>query len=296
MATTTASDLIVPEVWGPVVMKKVLGKAVLASYVNRDDSLQGNPGDTLYFPKFNYIGDAEDIAETDIIEMRRLTMDSGKTTIKEIANGVALTDRAILTAMGNPQDQAVTQLATSMARKIDKDIRAALEYTHTNGGAGDDEPSTAPKVVSSVANQFDWKALTTGIALLGDEWDPADMAAIFIHSAQHVGMLNDPNFVGMDKVGADSVLLRGQVGRLGGVPVVITDRTTKVEGATDADDVYNAIVLRKDAITLAYKRQPIVEKDRDIQARETLITTNAHYAVKRTDDAGVVIIPTKVAA
>lgn len=276
---TTAADLIVPEVWGPAIMEAVLKKAVLAQFATIDNTLVGQPGDTISFPKFGYIGDAVDLSEGVAIELKKLSMTDSSATIKEAGTGVELTDKAIVTALGRPLDQAVSQLSMAVARKIDTDIRAAAE----------DDTVTAPLAVSTVATALSWEAVTAGIALLGDEWEPSEMAALVIHSAQHVSLLNDPNFIGLDKFGNNSVLVRGQVGAIGQVPVVISDRATE-----NLDGSFNALMIRRNALTLAYKQQPIVERDRDILRRTNVVTTNVHYAVKRTDDRGIVVIPTGV--
>ncbi|MFD0805875.1 hypothetical protein ACFQ0K_07245 [Nocardioides caeni] len=39
--------------------------------------------------------------------------------------------------------------------------------------------------------------------------------------------------------------------------------------------------MKRNALCLKYKRRPLVEKDRDILGRTTVVTTNVHYAVKR---------------
>jgi N4-gp56 family major capsid protein len=286
--TTTAADLIVPEVWGPAVMSAILKKAVLASLVTNDETLVGQPGDTISFPKFGYIGDAVDLSEGVAIELKKLTMTDSSATIKEAGTGIELTDTALATALGRPLDQAVGQLATSIARKIDTDIRVAAEST----------VGTSPLIVATAAAKLDWEAVTAGIALLGDEWDPAEMAGLVIHSAQHVSLLNDPNFIGIDKMGQNSVLLRGQVGQIGQVPVIVSDRATAItdidSGTAGNQPGYKALLIKRNALTLAYKRRPIVERDRDILRRTNVVTTNVHYAVKRTDDRGIVVIPTGV--
>jgi len=297
--TTTASDLIVPEVWGPVIRDRILGKAVLVPLVAIDTTLEGQPGNTINFPKFGYIGDADDLTEGVAMETRALSMTSSAAVIKETGVAIEITDKAILTAMGAPQDQAIEQVGLSASRKLDKDIRIAAEYTHTNGGGGDTEPTTAPLVTTGTgAGVISWASIVAGIALLGDEWDPQDFAGIVIHSKQHADLLLDPQFQSADKLGqTGTAIQRGQVGAIATVPVFVSDRATAVVDV-DPDAVgnqagYKALLLKKGAITLAYKRRPIVEKDRDILKRTTVITTNVHYAVKRTDDRGVVVIPTR---
>ena len=295
MAQTLASDLIVPEVWGDAVMVSVQGSAVLLPLVDADDELVGQPGDTVHFPKFNYIGDADDLTEGVAMTPTKMSMTDSYATIKEAGKAVELTDTAVLTAIGRPNDQARTQLALSIARKIDRDIRAAAEYEHTNGGGSDTESTTAPLKVS-VAGPMSWGAYVSAVALLGDEYDPADIAGIVLHSSQHIALLNDDKFISSESFGAGAVITRGQVGAIGQVAVYVSDRATAV---TDADGVTagdqagrKALIIKRGAIALKYKRRPIVETDRDILARTNIITTNVHYAVKRVNDRGVIVLTT----
>lgn len=295
MAQTLASDLIVPEVWGDAVMVSVQGSAVLLPLVDADDELVGQPGDTVHFPKFNYIGDAVDLTEGVAMTPTKMSMTDSYATIKEAGKAVELTDTAVLTAIGRPNDQARVQLALSIARKIDSDIRAAAEYEHTNAGGGDTEPTTAP-LKASVAGPMSWAAYVSAIALLGDEYDPSDIAGIVLHSSQHVALLNDDKFIDSTSFGAGAVITRGQVGAIGTVRVYVSDRATAVTDA-DAGTEGNqagrkALIIKRGAIALKYKRRPIVETDRDILARTNIITTNVHYAVKRVNDRGVIVLTT----
>lgn len=292
MAQTTASDLIVPQVWGPVIFNAVLARAVMRNFATVDDTLVGNPGDSVEFGSWDYIGDAADVAETDSLVPVKMGTNRDRVTIKEAGKAVELTDRSVLTALGRPQDEAVRQLSLSMARKIDADLIASAYATNPDNDASGDTSfqSGGPLTVVSTLDKFDWKGYTLGVSLWGDEYDPAELAGVVIHSAQSTDLMNDPNFIGLDKIGADSVLLRGQVGRIGSVPIVISDRVTKT--GTGDDTVYNALIIRRGALALALKRDVQMEKDRDILARSTVLTAGAHYATKRTDNRGIVVVKT----
>lgn len=296
MATTTTLDLIIPEVWADAVGPTILGRAVMVGLADTDDTLVGQPGDSVTFPKFAYIGDADDLTEGVAMDTSKLTMTDSKATIKEAGKAVEMTDKATLSALGQPSSQAQVQLALSVARKIDKDLRAAAELTIT-GSVDPEAPNTAPLKVATVAPRLSWAALVAGITLLGDEYDPSELAGYVIHSAQQGSLFLDPNFLSVDKFGAGAVIMRGQIGAIGTVPVFVSDRTTRTgTGGVGDEYVYNALIVRKGALALKYKRRPIVEKDRDILKRTNIITTNVHYAVKRIDDRGIVVVPTKALA
>jgi len=291
--TTTTLDLIIPDVWADALAPVILGKTVWAQLATQDDQLVGQPGDTVIFPKFDYIGDADDLTEGVAMDTTKLSMSDSRATIKEAGKAVELTDSATLAAIGNPNSQAETQLALSVARKIDTDLRnAALLVAAAVGTPGDDDyqAATSPLIVGSTATKMSWAAYVAGIALLGDEYDPSELAGVVIHSAQYNDLLLDANFLSADKMGANATILRGQLGALGTVPIFVSDRVAKT--GTGSSTVYSAVVIRKGALALKYKRRPIVEKDRDILRRTNIVTTNVHYAVKRVDDRGVLVIKT----
>lgn len=301
MATTTKANLIVPDVWADAVGPTILGKTVLAQLADADDQLVGVPGDSVQFPKFDYIGDASDLTENVAMSTSTLTMTDSKATIKEVGKAVELTDQATLAALGNPNNQAQVQIALAVARKIDADLRTAAELTESGTDSKGNSKTWAPLAVPAANVPLSWNRLTQGFALLGDEYDPSEIAGIVVHSAQHMQLLNDPNFIRADSFGQGAVIMRGQVGAIGGIPVLISDRATSVvvdpgnpggSPPVPAVNGYRALIVRKGALALKYKRRPLVETDRDILKRNNIITTNVHYATKRVDDRGIVIVPT----
>jgi len=284
--TTTTNDLIVPEVWADAVGPTILGRAVWAQLATVDSTLAGKPGERVGFPKYAYIGDADELTEGVAMDTTKLEMTDSWATIKEAGKAVELTDSATLYALGDPNDQARVQIALSVARKIDADLRAAALHEHTNAGPEDDEQTTAPLKVT-VAGPLNWNVFTRATALFGDEYDPAEVAGLVITTAQHTQLLNDPRFISADSFGADAVLLRGQVGKIGQVRIFVSDR-----GTAPGDTTHKAVLVIRGALALKYKRQPIVETDRDILRRTNIITTNVHYGTHRSNDRGVVVITT----
>jgi hypothetical protein len=128
--------------------------------------------------------------------------------------------------------------------------------------------------------------------LFGDTWNPADFLGVIIHSKQYADLRKDDDFISADKIGANnSAILTGRVGQLSGVDIVVSDRV-KTTGV-GVDTKYESLLIRRGAIKRFRKRDVIVEKARDIEARKTIVTTNSHYGVARTDDSGVLVLRTK---
>lgn len=290
MAVTTAADLIQPEVFADSVVQQAVASSVMTQVAEVDNTLVGQPGDTIRFPKFGRLQQASDLSETVAIVPQKLSMTDTSATIKEVGTAVEITDTAELTSLGNPGAVARGLIVDSVVEKIDQDLRDAAEVVTT-------DPASTPIIIGGAdgLERLDWETgLTEAIAAFGDKWDPSQVAAFVIHSRQHVSLLRDPNFMSVDKFGQGATILRGQVGAVaGGVPVIISDRATTGAGASG--ETYNALAVRKGALGLLYKRRAIIETDRDILARTTVVATTAHYAVKRLDDKGVVVIRTRAA-
>lgn len=283
MATTMKADLIVPEVYAPVAVQEAAQAAVMTQVATVDDTLVGQPGDTVTFPKFNRIAPASDLSEGVPIVPQKLTTDDMTATIKEVGTAVEVTDTAELTALGNPSSRARVAISEALAEKMDIDLRAAAESA----------VGSSP-IILPAQDALDWNAITAAIAAFGDKWDPTKVAGIIIHSRQHIGLLRDENFKSSLTFGSGQAIMRGQIGSVAGnIPVIISDSATKTDGATDDDDTYNALVVRKGALGLLYKRRALIESDRDIYARITGFAITAHLAVKRLDDKGIVVLPTR---
>jgi hypothetical protein len=274
---TRAQDMIVPEVFGDMVQAEFPGKLVFGSglFSNVYTDLEGVPGDTLHFPKFNALGDAEDVLESEDLPIERLTTADDTATIKEAGKAVEITDLAILTGMGDPVSEAARQLGIVVARKIDADLQAGVLAD-----------AAITKTVDVALGGFgvdDMWALRDEFG--EDGADPLSFSAYVLNSARHAEIRSSDEFNSADKVGqGNQVLVRGYVGNFGGVPVIVSDRlaATKV------------LLMKGKPLGLAYKRRPMVESDRDILARVNLITTNVHYGVKvvTPDDIAIATVAT----
>jgi N4-gp56 family major capsid protein len=283
MAQTTAADMIVPEVWADMVQAEFQGKLVLGGLATSDNTLVGNPGDTVHFPKFGALSDiSADQAEGTPLVPETLSTSDDTGTIKEIGKAVEFTDKSLLTGHGDPLAEGRRQLGVLVARKIDVDLRTVAE-----AAGADTAPSTAA-VIS-------WDAFVDGFATFGDEWDPENLAGAVIHSKQHADLMKDATFISADKVNPNErPTVRGFVGRVGAVNVFMSDRTTKVtDGGGVGVFTYKALPVERNALGVLWKRRPVVETDRDILARSTVVTTNVHYGVKRLKNSGICVVETQ---
>lgn len=269
MAQTTSTSLapIVPEVWADMAQAQFEGavRVLTSGAVLYQDTLEGQPGDTVHFPKWDALSDLDDLEEGVPMVPEEMGVTDDTATIKEAGKAVEITDRSRLTALSDPETEARRQFGVLAARKLDGDLITA---------------ATAPGALTTTATgAFAWGAVVDGIAKFGDEWEPTDFAGLFIRSEQMADLFKDPNFVDAAKIGGSSVIRTGTLGNLAGVPVSLTNRLAAGQW----------VLLKNNSLGALYKRRPIVETDRDILARSTVVTTNMHYATKRLNNKGVVV-------
>src|SRR5690606_42004703 len=125
MGVTKKANVIVPEVFGDIVTAKFKGKLVIANFALTDTTLVGYPGDTVHSPKWNPIGDAEDLEEDVAMVPEELTSSDATATVKEVGKAVTITDQALLSSIGDPLDEAATQVGKvvrSEERRVGKRI------------------------------------------------------------------------------------------------------------------------------------------------------------------------------
>ena len=101
---TKLSDLIDPEVMGDMVSARIPKKLRVAPFAKIDDTLAGVPGDTITVPAYTYIGDASDVAEGGEVAIEKMTTSTRKAKIKKAMKGIGLTDEAVLSGYGNPEE------------------------------------------------------------------------------------------------------------------------------------------------------------------------------------------------
>lgn len=287
MAETNLANLINPQVFADIIAAKFPGKLVVGQFADMGNTLENQPGDTITFPAWNALTEMAELTESVAMGTEALGQTSTTATVKEFGKAVEVSDKALLSGLGDPLGQAAEQFAILAARRIDKSL---IDIAVSTVG-------TSPLQVTSNSTNLTTTVLVNAIAQFGDI-EPEEFDGLVIHSRQRADMLKDSNFIDASKLGGDGVLRRGQIGTLYGVPVFTSDRvnTVDIDAGAPVDLRYQALLLRKGALGLVYKRRPIVESDRDILKRTNVLTTNVHYAVKRLNDKGVCAIQTNVGA
>lgn len=225
--TTKMNNIINPEVMGDMLDAKIEAQLKLTPYAKLDTTLQGVPGDTKTVPSWNYIGDAEDVAEGVEVDTTKMTSSKSKFTIKKAMKSVSITQEAINSGLGNPVGQAESQLAKSIAGKVDNDVLAEAYKAKMSSGDG-----TA---------QISYAGLVDASTKFEDEEDGIEKV-LFIHPAQEGTLLKDSNFISADKY-EPGVMVKGAIGKVAGCQV---KKSKKVKLVTYAKDENGTVTISAD--------------------------------------------------
>lgn len=288
MAVTTMNNMINPEVMGAMIDAKIEALAKLTPYAKVDTTLQGVPGDTKTVPSWNYIGDAEDVAEGAEVGLSQLTAASTTFTIKKAMKAVGITQEAVNSGLGNPIGQAETQLAKSIVGKVDNDVIGAA-YTSAN-------------IYGDGTSVVGYEGIVRANAKFEDEEDGIEKV-MFIHPLQETQLLLDPNFLSADKF-EGGVAVRGSIGKIAGCWIK-KSKKVKVEGGIYFNPV---IKMEPDspeteytedelpALTIFLKKDTSIDTEWFPKKQQTDITACKYYGVALTNAAKVVIAKFKTEA
>lgn len=274
--TTKLKQLIDPEVMAPMISAKLSSAIVATPFAKIDNTLVGRPGSTITVPRYEYIGAATDLAEGETADKTKLGTSSKEYTVKKAVKQVELTDEAVLSGYGNPVGETNSQLAKSIAEKVDNDVMAALK------GA---------QLTFTATGNISYDNIVDAIDALNEEENVEKV--MFIHPKQVSTLRKDDDFISNDKYN-NNVIMRGEIGMIANTRIVVSKKAIN-----DAGTYYlNPIVELKPesqtgdesaAVTIFMKRNVNLETQRELGNYTTLIGVDEHYVVALTDESKVVV-------
>lgn len=253
MATTLLADMFDPEVLGDMTQATLPDAIRFAPLADVDTTLEGQPGSTLTVPSWNYIGDAQDVAEGAAIPYNKLTSGEKTMTIKKAGMGVELTDEAVLSGYGDPIGEGTRQLGLSIGNKIDNDFLAAMQAdaTQTYDASG-----------LTVAD------LDSALAVFNDEDDAPVVLIANPKNAAELRADAAQNWLNGTELGANRIV-NGTFGEILNTQVVRSRKLADGE----------AYLVKAGAMRLVRKRNTLVETARDIDRKLTKVNADQHYGV-----------------
>lgn len=217
MAVTKMANMVNPQVMGDMINAKIEALLKITPYAKVDTTLQGVPGDTKTVPSWNYIGDAEDVAEGVEVGLTEMTSSTTTFTVKKAMKAVGLTQEAINSGYGDPMGQAETQLAKSIAGKVDQDVfDAALTATLVYDGTSS---AIAYSGVVDVVDKFNEEDITDKV--------------MFIHPSQVSKLRKDNDFISADKYN-NNVMVTGEIGMICQTRIVPSKKVPLIKAELNA--------------------------------------------------------------
>lgn len=274
-AITKIADLINPEVMADMISAKILTKIVVTPFAKVDKTLVGVPGDTITIPKYAYIGDAGEVAEGESVETAKLTATTTTVAVKKAMKAVSITDEAILSGYGNPVGEANTQLALSIAAKIDEDAMTALQSATLSHDAGD--------IIT-------YAGIVDAIDVFEEEKNTEKV--MFVHPKQLTQLRKDPEFISADKY-TGNVVMSGEVGKIANcrivpskkVPVKSSKYICPIVKLNQEDETEDEAA----ALTIYLKRDTNIETERHTLSRTTDVSVDKFYTVGLSNASKVVL-------
>lgn len=257
---TQLSNLINPQVMGTFLDKKIIDMIKFAPLAVIGYDLQGQAGNTLTIPTWNYIGDAKDLAEGVEGSVENLTATSSQVTVKKAVKNVGITDEARLSGYGDPMGQIEHQLAVSIASKVDNDVLAELKKA---------------SVTVEHSGEFSKDVIVDALVKFGE--DIEQTSYVLLNAKNYAILRKDPDFV---HIANGQAIISGQVGTLYGCPIVVTNKLEDTE-------VY---VVRVGALGIEIKREVNVEVERQVLKKQTIVSADRHYATYLRDASKAVKI------
>ena len=275
MSTQSSDFVFQPKVWSDHIKAYFDRMLVYGAFAVKNDTLKTEgSGLTINFPYYKSIGAAEEPRETDILSVDRLQDDSFFATVFEVGKAVGFKKKAFK-ASADSQDgimqEAMRQIARVHAEKVDQKLHAEIDNpaNHTQG-----------YLATAAADTMNVRTLMRGkVAAFGDKHK--DSVVCFMHSLQSLSLMTDSTS-GFLKADANDpmYLVEGFEGRLLGMAIVSVDSVTRIGTQIGGKDAYRALICKENAYGIMYKQEMEMDSDKDILAREVIVTGNEWYAVK----------------
>ena len=275
LGITKLTNLINPEVIADFIDAKLVDNIAFSPLATIDYTLEGRPGDTLKFPVYQYIGDASTLSEASTLSVARLQASTASVTVHKIAQGVEITDEAILSGLGDPVGEAVSQITLAMASGIDNEMLTTLRSIGSTMTYQTSASTVAPKDTDII----------DALELFGEDIDGVKVAVV--PPAVYTDMRNTGksagNWIPASEIAAN-IAVKGTVGEYQGCQVIVSNKL-KTKG--------DMFIVKPGALRLIVKRGAQVETDRDILKFSNVITGSVHFATYLYNASGAIHIKKK---
>jgi len=259
---TYLANLFNPQVVGDRINKKLFDFIRFSPLARVDNTLVGRPGDTITLPYYNKSVTAALVPEGTDIPISQLTESTVPVQVKKFAAGVQVTDEALLSAYGDPLGEAIDQIARAIADAVDNDMLTIM--------------GAAP---AATAGALTADKVADALTMFGEDIDGEKV--LLVNPAAYATIRKANGWIPGTDVAAN-LIMRGTVGMLYGCQVVVSNKLTANKAA---------YIVKPGALAIYNKREILVENDRDIINKSTVITADKHFANYLLDSSKIIKLP-----
>lgn len=277
--------IIIPEVYTSMLTEKVKGKIKISALADTVGDL-GNfaqEGDSITFPQFCALGEAEILARGGVISTEELKQTSTKKTVKHYAKGVSILDVDALEGKGNFMENALSQQARIFAKAIDNEM------------VTDIDTNAILKKATVGATAITEIELQDAFQLFGDEQDNEDFKGIVINSLLLPSFYAMEGFVNATKTyskDGNGEVHNGVVGYFRGtIPVILSDVNTYDSVKAEA----KSYIVKKGSLGIMPKRGLLVEVEREASKKLNNVYADEMFTCGLVQKDGVVIVRKTIA-
>ena len=274
---TMLENLVNPQVMADLVQKKLHDLIRFLPLAEVDETLAGKPGDTLYLPSYSYIGDASTLGEGSTLTPVSLNAATVSVGVHKVAQGIELTDEAVLSGYGDPMGQGAMQIATAIANCVDNEMLTALD-----GVSG-----TMVYTGSSSTVALEPADINKALEKFGEDIDVGEKVAL-VSPALYTKIRNTRDWIPASEIAAERII-KGAVGEAFGCQIIVSNKLKKSTAVEE-----KAYIVKPGALRLILKRDTLVETDRNILKFATVITGSKHEACYLYDASKAIklVVPT----
>jgi len=276
---TTIADLIIPEVVSEVASAVIVEKTALVKsgvatgdYNNADITEGGN---FIKVPFWNELtGEDEVMQEGVALTPDKITQDADVGVICHRAKAWSSYELAKIVSGSDPTRAVGEQLGIFWAKRYDVALISVLKGalpsdTHINDVS--QQTDGQPPVPATI------EALIDTMGLLGDNAN--EFTTIIMHSKVYNDFLK-AGLIQFGQTNLSNVILEsGQIPTLLGRRVIVSDNVPVEQYTVGSSNFtkYTTYIAQNGAMYLGFQRDLVTETDRDILAKEDVLSTDVHF-------------------
>ena len=266
---TLKASLVIPEVIADLVETKLGDNITLLPLAVEDNTLVGQPGDTLKFPAFKYIGKAAVVNENGQIQTGKLEAGTTEATVHKYAKGISITDEARLSGHGDPMGEAAKQLARAIDQGVDDELFSVLNSV-----------GVSRKHINTTISADN---IADALVLFGE--DLTGDKVLLTDAAGFAALRKDGDYIRASDMG-QRMITDEVVGEVWGCQILISN---KIKTDTTVNEK-NYFIVKPGALRLVNKRGTQVEVQREADYMRDNIFASKHCVAYLYDASKVVAL------